>query len=250
VVSNSIKFTPPDGKVTVRIHRAPRHVCILVQDTGIGVEPDFLPSMFERFRQADASRTRRFGGLGLGLSIVKELVQLHGGSVSASSDGKDRGTTITIEFPVPVVLDQPGTWLRRRANIEPPQARLDGISVLVVDDEPEVLNTLSEILRHYGAAVLTAASADEALNILNTQRPSVLISDLAMPGKDGFELLRAVRALPAPVNEVPAAVLSAYQASEQAFRANSAGYQIFLEKPVSPLELVGQVAELASRKNH
>ena len=247
VLSNAVKFTPPDGRIVVKITRGNRHARVVVEDSGVGVDPEFLPFMFDRFRQAEPGLTRRFGGLGLGLTIVKELVQLHGGSVSASSPGRDRGTTVTIEFPVPVVLDQPGAWLRRRAGLDPPKARLDGISILIVDDEPEVLSTIEGILRHYGAEVLTAASTDEALKILKLYQPTVLVSDLAMPGRDGFELLRAVRALPTPVRQIPAVVLSAYLASEHADAARSAGFQAFIEKPVQPLELVGQIAQLAGR---
>lgn len=247
VINNAIKFTPNDGRIVVKISRGNRHACVVVVDSGIGIEPQFLPFMFDRFRQGDPGSTRRFGGMGLGLTIVKELVQLHGGTVKATSNGRDQGTTLTLEFPVPAVLDQPGTWLRRRAGIEPPEARLDGVSILVVDDEPEVLSTLEGILRHHGAEVLTAASADEALKLLNQHQPTVLVSDLAMPGRDGFDLLRAVRALPSPSSTIPAAVLSAYLASEHAAAAESAGFQIFIEKPVQPLELVGQIAQLAGR---
>ncbi|MEA3179083.1 MAG: hypothetical protein QOI59_2606 [Gammaproteobacteria bacterium] len=247
VINNAIKFTPNDGRIVVKISRGNRQACVVVEDSGIGIEPQFLPFMFDRFRQGDPGSTRRFGGMGLGLTIVKELVQLHGGTVKATSNGRDQGTTVTLEFPVPAVLDQPGTWLRRRAGIEPPEARLDGVSILVVDDEPEVLSTLEGILRHHGAEVLTAASADEALKLLNQHQPTVLVSDLAMPGRDGFDLLRAVRALPSPSSTIPAAVLSAYLASEHAAAAESAGFQIFIEKPVQPLELVGQIAQLAGR---
>jgi len=247
VLNNAIKFTPNDGRIVVRIARGNRQACVVIEDSGIGIEPQFLPFIFDRFRQGDPSSTRRFGGMGLGLTIVKELMQLHGGSVAAASGGKDQGTVVTLKFPVPVVLDQPGSWLRRRAGIEPPQARLDGVSILIVDDEPEVLSTLEGILQHHGAEVLTAASADEALKLLNQHKPTVLVSDLAMPGRDGFDLMRAVRALPTPVRQIPAAVLSAYLASEHASQAQSAGFQVFIEKPVQPLELVGQIAQLAGR---
>jgi two-component system CheB/CheR fusion protein len=247
VLNNAIKFTPPDGRIGIRISRGNRQACIEIEDSGIGIEPQFLPFMFDRFRQGDPGTTRRFGGMGLGLTIVKELIQLHGGTVKASSAGRDRGTTVTIEFPVPAVLDQPGTWLRRRAGIEPPHTRLDGVSILIVDDEPEVLSTLEGILRHHGADVLTAASADEALTLLKQHQPNVLVSDLSMPGRDGFDLLRAVRALPSPARAIPAAVLSAFLASEHASAAAAAGFQLFIEKPVQPLELVGQIAQLAGR---
>jgi signal transduction histidine kinase len=247
VLNNAIKFTPNDGCIRVKISRGNRQASVVIEDSGIGIEPQFLPFIFDRFRQADPGSTRRFGGMGLGLTIAKELMQLHGGTVRADSHGKDHGTTITLEFPVPAVLDQPGTWLRRRAGIEPPESRLDGVSILVVDDEPEVLATLEGILRHHGAEVLTATSADGALKLLDQHQPTVIVSDLAMPGRDGFDLLRAVRALPSPARTIPAAVLSAYLASEHASAAESAGFQIFIEKPVQPLELVGQIAQLAGR---
>jgi CheY-like chemotaxis protein len=247
VLNNAIKFTPNDGRIRVEISRGNRQARIVIEDSGIGIEPQFMPFMFDRFRQGDPSTTRRFGGMGLGLTIVKELIQLHGGTVKATSGGKDQGTTVTMEFPVPAVLDQPGTWLRRRAGVEPPEARLDGVSILVVDDEPEVLSALEGILRHHGAEVLTATSADEALKLLNQHQPTVLVSDLGMPGRDGFDLLRAVRALPSQARTIPAAVLSAYLASEHAEAAAAAGFQIFIEKPVQPLELVGQIAQLAGR---
>jgi signal transduction histidine kinase/CheY-like chemotaxis protein len=248
VIDNAIKFTPPDGRITVKTVRASRHACIRVEDTGIGIDPEFLPTMFDRFKQADASTTRRFSGLGLGLNIVRELMRLHGGTVEATSAGKDRGTQITLQFPLPAVLDEPGAWLRKRAGIEPKEARLDGLSVLVVDDDPEVLHVLSELLHQYGAKVETAPSADEAIAILRARVPNVLIADLAMPEKDGFELLRAIRAMQTPAKHVAAAVLSAYQAADQGAKASETGYQIYLEKPIPPLELINRIADLAEQK--
>jgi signal transduction histidine kinase/CheY-like chemotaxis protein len=250
VIDNAIKFTPSDGRITVKTVRASRHACILVEDTGIGIDSEFLPTMFDRFTQADGSPSRRFGGLGLGLAIVRELMRLHGGTVEATSAGKDRGTQIALQFPLPAVLDEPGAWLRKRAGIKPKEARLDGLSVLAVDDDPEVLKAISELLQQYGATVETASSADEAIAALRMHVPSVLIADLAMPERDGFELLRAVRAMQTPAKNVAAAVLSAYQAADQGSRASESGYQIYLEKPIPPLELVHQIADLAERKTH
>jgi two-component system CheB/CheR fusion protein len=249
VLSNAIKFTPPDGRVLLRVTREARRVCVSVEDTGIGVDPEFLPFMFDRFRQADQSSSRRFGGLGLGLNIVRELAQLHGAGVRARSGGLGQGTVVTIEFPVPAVLDQPNTWLRRRAaGIELPHGRLGGLSVLVVDDEPEGLSAIGSILQHHGAEVLKAGSADEALLMLRQHRPAILLTDLAMPGQDGFELVRTVRQFDAPLCDIPAAMLSAHLASEYASRATQAGFQMFIEKPVRPQELVGQIAHLAGRE--
>jgi signal transduction histidine kinase len=250
LLSNAIKFTPPEGRVVLRITRSTRRVCVAVEDTGIGIAPEFLPVMFDRFRQADAGSTCRYGGLGLGLTVVKELVQLHGASVRAESNGVNQGTTVTIEFPVPVVLEQPAALTRRRSVAAPPEVRLDGMSILVVDDEPEGLSTIESILKHHGAEVLKAVSVEEALEILTRHKPALLLADLAMPGRDGFDLVRAVRALPPPLREIPAAVLSAYLASEYGSTAEEAGFQLFIEKPVQPHDLIGQIAQLAGRSVH
>lgn len=245
VLTNAIKFTPEDGHVLMRVSRGTRHACVVVEDNGIGVASNFLPHIFDRFRQADAGSTRRFGGLGLGLTIVKELISLHGGSVRAHSDGIGKGLKITLEFPVPAVLDQPGSWLMRRAGVELPNARLDGITVLVVDDEVEVLTSIENVLEYYGARVFTATTAAEALALLQQQHPTVLLADIAMPDRDGMELMRAIRNLPTVHAKIPAAALSAHLATEYEIDARSAGYHLYIEKPVKPEELVGRIAMLA-----
>jgi signal transduction histidine kinase/ActR/RegA family two-component response regulator len=247
VLNNAIKFTPANGRIVVRVTRTERRVRVAVEDSGIGVDPEFLPFMFDRFRQADQGPTRRFSGLGLGLTIVRELSQLHGATVQAESNGPDTGTTIAMEFPVPAVLDQPRAWQQPRASGELAGARLDGISVLVVDDEPEGLASVQHILEHHGALVVTAGSADEALRLLGQHRPHLLLSDLAMPVRDGLDLVRAVRELESPLRDTPAAALSAHQASEIGATATQAGFQLYMEKPVRPQELVGQIARLAAR---
>ncbi len=246
LLNNAIKFTPQGGRVRLSLSRAARRIRIAVQDNGVGIDPGFLPFVFDRFRQGEEGATRRCGGLGLGLNIVKELALLHGATVQVRSDGIDQGTVVSIEFPVPAVLDQPDTWLcGRAAAIELPQTRLEGVSVLVVDDEPEGLTTIGNVLLHHGAEVLQADSADEALSMLRQHRPAVLLTDLAMPGRDGFDLLRAVRGLDAPLCDTPAAMLSAHLASEFASRAIQAGFETFIEKPVRPQHLAGQIAQLA-----
>jgi two-component system CheB/CheR fusion protein len=245
VVNNAIKFTPEDGLVRLGISREARRVVVTVDDNGIGIDPRFLPFMFDRYRQADQRPARRYGGLGLGLNIVRELAHLHGATVRAESCGIDQGTRIAIEFPIPAVPDQPVNAVQRRAAGERPLARLDGLTILLVDDEPEGLNSVESVLRHQGAAVLPAGSTAEALQLLHRHRPGLLLTDLAMPGQDGLELMRAVRELEIPLRDTPAAVLSAHLASEFGPLARAAGFQLFLEKPVQPQELVERVAQLA-----
>jgi signal transduction histidine kinase/ActR/RegA family two-component response regulator len=248
VVSNAVKFTPAGGRIEVKVTRGPRHACVIVKDTGIGVEANFLPQLFEPFMQADAGATRRFGGLGLGLSIVKNLVNLHNGSVRAESAGRDQGLTITIELPVPVISDQPGTWLKRRAGIEVSQGRLDGLTILIVDDEEDVLSALEGILTQAGGQVLKAKAVPEALALIQAHHPSVVLSDLAMPQIDGFALVKEIRNLPTPDASIPVAALSAYLASDYEAEAAQAGFETYIEKPVSPEELVGRVRHLAVSK--
>jgi signal transduction histidine kinase/CheY-like chemotaxis protein len=245
VLMNAIKFTPENGRVQLKLSRGPRHGCITVEDTGIGVEPIFLPRMFDRFAQADPTSTRRFGGLGIGLSIVKELVALHGGVVRAASPGPYQGTTITIEFPIPALLDQPATWLHASHDRRPPVASLAGTIVMLVDDNVEALTSLENVLLHHGAKVLRAASVDQAMSILEAHRPAVIVSDLSMPHRNGLELIKAVRQLAGPAGHVPAIVLSAHVASEHQENASAAGFQLYIEKPVRPEVFVGHIATLA-----
>jgi two-component system CheB/CheR fusion protein len=248
IITNAIKFTPAGGGVTVRATRRLRHACVIVKDTGAGVDPQFLPHIFERFRQADGSATRRHGGLGLGLTIVKELMDLHRGSVRAESEGLGRGLTMTLEFPVPAVTDQPGAWLQRRAGHEDANGNLAGLTVLVVDDETDVLAALEGVLQQAGAVVLTARGAQEALEAVEQHRPSVILSDISMPEGDGLSLVRQLRSLGTSAATIPAAALSAYPAGDFASAARSAGFHDYLEKPVSPDELVSRVRSLGSER--
>ena len=244
VLSNAVKFTPENGRVLLKLARGPRHACITVEDSGIGVDPVFLPHMFDRFAQADQSHTRRFGGLGVGLAIVKDLVTLHGGTVKAASPGPYQGTTVTIEFPIPALMDQPSAWL------QPPQTaaaglRLDGVAILLVDDDDQTLTVLENVLRRHGAKVLRAGSAAQALTLLEHQRPTVVVSDLSMPDRDGLDLIRSIRQLATPNSNLPVAVLSAHTARERAAGATEAGFQMYIEKPVHPEDFVGRIAALA-----
>ena len=243
LLSNAVKFTPPGGSVEIACGRSGSRACISVSDSGIGIAPAFVPHMFDSFRQQDPSTTRLTGGLGLGLTIVRQLVDLHGGSVRAQSPGVDRGTVVTVEFPIPAVFDQEDGWLRRRAGVSPAGTRLDNLQILVVDDEADACEAVSLILEQHGAQVRTATSAPEALTLIGRAAPDLLVADLSMPGVDGFALMQQVRAVAGPI---PAAALTACRATDHRHRAHEAGYQLFLEKPVTVDELTAKLAELAS----
>jgi len=252
LLSNAVKFTPRDGQVQVRVQRADSRVNIIVSDTGLGIEPEFLPHIFERFRQADAGTTRKHGGLGLGLAITRHLVELHGGTIEAASDGLGKGTSFRVSLPIMIVhgATAPGAALgfdagAAAASLVP---NLRGIRILVVDDDGDALALLREILETTGAEVATADSAKSALLYFETVRPDVLIADLGMPEMDGFELIsRLRRARNAAVRDVPAAALTAYARSEDRAKALRTGFQMHLAKPIDPGELMAAVAALAGR---
>ena len=256
LISNAIKFTARGGKVQLRLSRVNSHVEVTVSDTGRGISPDFLPFVFERFRQADASFSREHGGLGLGLAIAKQLTELHGGAITAASGGPDQGATFTVMLPLMIVhppvpaghhREHPHTD-RRRPELEP-IPRLDGIHVLAVDDEPDSLDLLRTVLEAAGARVATARSGPEALDAVRRAEPcDVLIADIGMPGMDGLQLIRAVRQLPEPARNIPAAALTAYARSHDRITSLASGFQMHLVKPIDPLELVVAVATLTSRR--
>lgn len=252
LLSNAIKFTPHGGHVDVRISRQGDHAALLVRDDGVGIAPDFIQHVFERFRQADSSRTRAFGGLGLGLSIVRHLVEAHGGTVEAASDGTGKGATFTVRLPIGTRNSQPPPHVRAVEAIPAPAGRaltgLDGVEVLVVDDDGDSLELVREALMQAGAAVRTARSAREALDALRQRAPAVLLSDIAMPDEDGYALIRKVRALPPDCGgKVRAAALTAFAFPEDREQALRAGFDEFLAKPIAPWELVEAVARLAGR---
>ncbi|MBV8859514.1 MAG: PAS domain-containing protein [Acidobacteria bacterium] len=257
LLSNAVKFTPAGGRVEVRVGRAGSQMLVAVSDTGQGIEPEFLPHVFERFRQADMGTTRRHGGLGLGLAIVRHLVELHGGTVKAESEGEGRGSTFTVRLPVRAVRDaaQPaarGAGPARPEAFEAPAAphTLEGVKVLVVDDEPDARRLLTEVLARRGAQVRTAESAGEALETLQAWRPHVLLSDIGMPDGDGYELIRRVRELPFERGgRTPAAALTAYAGPADRARALASGFQLHVAKPVEPAELAAVVAGLAVKGN-
>jgi signal transduction histidine kinase len=250
LLSNAVKFTPRDGRVTVRLERVDGDAVIAVEDTGIGISADFLPYVFDRFTQADGSATRRHGGLGLGMAIVRHLVELHGGVVRAHSDGTNRGTTVTAILPMrDIVAADPEkpfpSTPHAEASDEIPS--LEGVRVLVVDDDPDSRGFLSALLEKQGATVWVAGSTDEALDAFMAARPDVLVSDIAMPKQDGYDLIRIVREMTADDGgRTPAVALTAYVRDEDADAALAAGYQRHLRKPVVVSDLIGAVAALAA----
>jgi CheY-like chemotaxis protein len=239
----------------VRLERVNSHIEILVADTGSGITPDFLPYVFDRFRQLDGSTTRRHGGLGLGLAIVRHLVELHGGTVRVKSPGDGQGSTFIVALPLSIAHLTPGEGERIHPVAEVDDANpcsenssldLRDIRVLVVDDEPDSRETLRQILEHCNAEVETVASAAEAVRKLEAWRPDVLLSDIGMPGEDGYELIRRVRELPPERGgRTPAAALTAFARGEDRRRALRAGFQMHLAKPVEIQELATVVASLA-----
>jgi PAS domain S-box-containing protein len=252
LLSNAIKFTPRGGRVVVGLDSDGSSAEIRVTDDGQGFAPELAPSLFERFRQADASTTRRHGGLGLGLSIVKQLVELHGGTVQAESPGEGLGATFRILLPLaatfaPEVGDVPAApEAGAPAAFESPDGSLRGVRVLVVDDQPDAREFVRRLLEEREAEVETAASAAEALERIRARAPHVLLSDLSMPDEDGFSLVRRLRALDAgDGGGIPAVALSALARTEDRARALEAGYQVHLAKPLDPNALIAAVASLA-----
>jgi signal transduction histidine kinase/DNA-binding response OmpR family regulator len=251
--SNSIKFTPRNGQVNVRLKRSNSHAEIMVSDTGQGISQEFLPHVFDRFRQADGTTTRTHGGLGLGLAIVRHLVELHGGTVRADSPGAGQGATFTVNLPlINSGMDDSEAERAHSApvEVEAPvlNSLLDGLRVLVVDDEVDTCDLVAAVLARGGAEVRTAATAAEALEALERWIPDVLISDIGMPFEDGYTLIKKVRELDAKQpGWIPALALTAYASVEDRMRALSAGFQMHMTKPLDPNELLTVVATLGGR---
>jgi PAS domain S-box-containing protein len=255
LLTNAIKFTPKGGKIQVVLERVNSHLELSVTDDGDGIDPSFLPHVFERFRQADASTTRRYGGLGLGLNIVKQLVELHGGSVRVKSQGKGHGSTFTVSLPVAASLQpehsddhknrhHPRASSSPMSLMKPP--RVDGLRVLLVDDDADARLVMNRILCDGGAIVKTASSVAEAMLELQNALPEIILSDIGMPGEDGYDLIRKVRSLsPAEGGRIPAVALTAFARSEDRQRALLAGYQIHVSKPIEPSELLTVCASIA-----
>jgi PAS domain S-box-containing protein len=255
LLTNAIKFTPKGGEIIISLQRFEDQLELAVKDNGDGIEPEFLPFVFERFRQADGSETRRHGGLGLGLAIVRNLVDLQRGSVTASSDGAGKGATFAVRLPLigPDGADQNSLWKARRESSHkalmrcPPE--LQNIKVLVVDDDRDTREMLEALLTQCSASVRTASSTTEALRELERSRPDVLVSDLGMPDEDGYELIKRIRAMEAVTNSkaLPALALTAYARPDDRVRALTAGYHVHLSKPVDPEEFALVVSNLLGR---
>jgi PAS domain S-box-containing protein len=254
LLSNAIKFTPRDGRVQIRSERVNSHLEIVVSDTGQGISPDFLPHVFDRFRQADQKTSRQHGGMGLGLAIVRHLVELHGGTVRANSEGEGKGATFTVMLPITPVyqVDSSGGRVHPGARDLLPSHdstdRLDGLKILVVDDETDTRELLKQGLEFCGAKVRVVGSAAEAINALMVSVPDILISDIGMPGTDGYDLIRQVRGLPGDRGgKVAAIALTAYTRVEDRLQALRAGYDMHVPKPVELAELVAVAATVARR---
>jgi PAS domain S-box-containing protein len=251
LLSNAVKFTPKDGRVDVLLERINSHLEITVHDSGIGIKPEILPYVFERFRQADASTTRAHGGLGLGLSIVKNLVELHGGNVRAESRGEGQGSTFVVMLPLTPV--RVGDGREHPTSSHSPsrdfqRIRLPGVKVLVVDDDPDARAVLKRLLNQCDVEVATAESGAEGLALVRSQWPDVIISDIGMPGMDGYEFIREVRSLlPGEGGKIPAIALTAFARSEDRTKAMLAGYQVHVAKPIEPRELMATVASVVQR---
>jgi signal transduction histidine kinase/CheY-like chemotaxis protein len=253
LLSNAVKFTSRGGRVQVRLERVNSHVEVSVSDTGIGISPDFLPHVFERFRQADSGIARGRGGLGLGLPIARQLTEMHGGTIEVSSGGVGKGATFRVKIPLMILHPMPEQLPRVHPRSDASTRKvgvtdLEGVHVLAVDDEPDALSLLSEALEAAGARVTTAKNAQEALTRLDLEVPDVVVADLGMPQMDGFGFINRLRRHVNPrVREVPAAALTAYARSEDRMKALRAGFQIHLAKPIDPAELVTTIAALARR---
>jgi len=255
LLSNAVKFTAKGGRIQVVLERANSHVAMSVSDNGEGISSEFLPYVFDRFRQADQTTTRAFGGLGLGLSIVKHLVELHGGTVRAASAGKGTGTSFVVELPLRLQrrLEKDGGDVAAVSaglleGLSASDARLDGVTVLYVDDEPDARELVRRILSEHGAHVITADSAAAGRQVMADAHPDILVADIGMPDEDGYSLIRTVRAMPRDRGgSIPAAAVTALARSEDRRRALLAGFQTHVAKPVDVVELVAVVASLAGR---
>jgi signal transduction histidine kinase/ActR/RegA family two-component response regulator len=255
LLSNAVKFTPKHGRIQVQLERINSHVEIVVSDTGIGIAEELLPHVFERFRQGDSSSTKQHGGLGLGLAIVRHLVELHGGTVEAGNRDGRTGAVFTIKLPVMAVRSRPS------ADEEPERVHpggggsvpfdppaLHGLKLLVVDDEPDTRDLLTAVLEQCGAEVRACSSVAEALQALDEEAPDVLVSDIGMPGENGYDLIRKVRAREAGrETRLPAVALTAYARTEDRMHALTAGYNMHVSKPVEPAELAVVIASLTAQ---
>ena len=253
LLSNALKFTEPGGTIGVRLALNARFVRIVVTDTGSGINPEFLPHVFERFRQADASSSRRYGGLGVGLALVHDLIELHGGSVHAHSDGEGRGATFSIDLPTVPSQEIDGSTETEGLHQKSMES-LAHVRVLLIDDENDARDLSQAVLEQCGAIVKSASSGAEALTVLRAATPEalphVIVSDLGMPTEDGYQLIRRIRALSPDLGRIPAVAVTGYATSEDVQRALDAGFQLHISKPIDPANFVAAVADLARRNKN
>ena len=251
LLSNAVKFTPRDGRVDIDVAPVDGHVEIVVRDTGQGIPADVLPFVFDRFRQGDSSSTRAHGGLGLGLALVRHLTELHGGTVTASSEGAGRGATFVVRLPISMTQKPPGVGAPATTPAVTPATERDlgGARVLVVDDDPDALELVATMLRRANAEPRTAGSAAAAIAVLKSWRPDVIVSDLEMPGEDGYALLRRIQELERELGvQLPAVAVTAYGRIEDRVRTLSAGFAMHIPKPIDPIELAAVIGALARRQ--
>jgi CheY-like chemotaxis protein len=254
LLSNAVKFTPRGGRVQIKLEHVASHARVIVSDTGAGINPAFLPHVFEPFRQADGTTTKGQGGLGLGLAIAHQLVEMHGGTLSAASEGEGQGASFTMSVPVAAVqtmsVDSTACAAPRSKSFAAQLPAISGLKILAVDDEVDSRDMIRAVLEENGARVITAGSTREALEALPGWNPDVLICDIGMPGEDGYALIRKLRETEAKQGKnTPAIALTGYARIEDRMRAISAGFQVFIAKPIEANELTATVASLISSKN-
>jgi len=254
LLSNAIKFTPNGGEVSATLEQLESNLRLTISDNGVGIEPEFLPRVFERFAQSDISESRTHGGLGLGLAIAKQLTEMQGGSVRAHSDGKGRGASFIVELPVHHARthtrdgkQEHAPWAAEINDVE--STNLSGITVLIVDDDPDARQAVERILKEAGAEVTTVESAAAALALVKRKIPDVLVSDIGMPETDGYELLRQIRSQAGRASMLPAIALTAFARPKDRIGALRAGYAAHLAKPADPTQLVATVAAIANRSD-
>jgi hypothetical protein len=253
LLTNAIKFTPKGGQIEVLLQRVNSHLELSVSDTGIGIPESYLPHVFDRFSQRDSSTTRSFSGLGLGLAICKQLVELHGGLIKAASKGEGLGAAFSVELPLSIVQleDESAPRIHPTAETQPGELlslpRLEGLEIFIVDDEPDARELLRTVLEDQGARTTSFGSVEDALAALNTTRPTVLVCDIGMPKMDGYQLIRSLRAAESPSERVPALAITAFARAEDRKRCLVAGNQAHLAKPFDVGELILLVASLAGR---
>jgi CheY-like chemotaxis protein len=253
LLSNAIKFTPQGGLIEVRLERLENKALLIVSDTGQGIDPEYLPHVFDRFSQMDSSSRRRQGGLGLGLAIVKHIVELHGGAIYAYSRGEGLGSDFMVTLPLATQSGDgadPAMWVARPVSDDTRTGTLSGVRVLVVDDEYDTREILSVMLTRFGAEIRTAESAAEAMTIFGQWLPDVLVSDIGMPLEDGYSLIKKIRALPQENGaDVPAIALTAFASPQDKRTALAAGFQRHIAKPVEPVALAKNVALILGRSD-